>query len=119
MTEWMRPNELISQLQLGDLVEFRRDTSLTYYHWGVYIDVEDGIKMIAHFSTEHGDFGENENTKVELSGKLLHGSSAHVRADPYVTVAGNSDKVRINNYLDIRYNPFPRKSNLFEFFMKI
>jgi hypothetical protein len=39
--------------------------------------MEDGIKVIIHFSTEHGDF-ENPNAKHEFKGKLIHGSLAHV-----------------------------------------
>jgi hypothetical protein len=103
VTEWMPAAELIYFLELGDLIEFSRGS---YYHWAVYVGVEDGVKTVVHFSTEAGDF-EDLSTKTELRSKLLRGSSAHVRVDTFLTVAGNSDRVRINNYLDSKYAPFP------------
>ncbi|KAI6176254.1 GATOR complex protein NPRL3 [Aphelenchoides bicaudatus] len=108
VSEWIPPSELLPYLELGDLIEFDRSSRsrIGYYHWAVYAGVEDGIKTVIHFSNEHGDF-ESQDVKMEFKGKLINGSLAHIRADPYISVVGQSLYARINNSLDRHYDPFP------------
>ncbi|KAI6236124.1 NC domain-containing protein [Aphelenchoides besseyi] len=106
-TGWIKPSELLAHLEVGDLIEFDRShTNVPYYHWAVYLGFEDGERVVIHFSTEHGDFGDL-GTKAEVRNKLYRGSSAHVRVDPFTAVAGVSTRARINNQLDLKYSPYP------------
>lgn len=66
--------------------------------------MEEGVKMLCHFSNDGSDFGND--SKVELSTKLIRGSSAHVRVDPFIDVAALS-RCRINNNMDLEVNPYP------------
>ncbi|KAI1714318.1 lecithin retinol acyltransferase domain-containing protein [Ditylenchus destructor] len=103
-TTWQRAADLSPKLELGDLVEFGRNR---YMHWGVYIGVINGIQCIAHISTDTGDFDDVDiSNKKELSSKIMHGSTAKVRSDPFFNIAGQ-DLCRVNNYLDGSRNPFP------------
>lgn len=103
-TSWQRAGDLSPKLELGDLVEFRRSR---YEHWGVYIGMMNGIQCIAHISTDNGDFDDVDvSNKKSLSSKILHGSTATVRSDPFFQIAGQ-DLCRVNNYLDGSRNPFP------------
>jgi HRAS-like suppressor 3 len=101
-TKWQKPSELAPRLELGDLVEFNRGR---YQHWGIYIGLQNGIQCIAHISTDQGDF-DGVSNKKELTSKIIHGSTAEVRSDPFFVVAGQ-DLCRVNNYLDDSRSPFP------------
>uniref|UniRef100_A0A915EDU2 LRAT domain-containing protein n=1 Tax=Ditylenchus dipsaci TaxID=166011 RepID=A0A915EDU2_9BILA len=62
-TRWKKPVELAEHLELGDLVEFKRNR---YEHWGIYIGMREEL-----------------GNKKEFSSKLIHGSTAEVRSDPF------------------------------------
>ncbi|KAI1713026.1 lecithin retinol acyltransferase domain-containing protein [Ditylenchus destructor] len=102
---WRKGVELEPKLSMGDLVEFDRGM---YRHWGVYIGIYNGVPSIAHLSTDDGDFDGAGNCSKKCSSKIVKGSSATVRIDPFMKVAKNDD-VRCNNAFDYRFSrtPFP------------
>jgi len=105
-TDWKRSEELILEIELGDLVEIKRPlkNNCGYYaHWVVYIGKQKGVDRVSHISTETSDFGGN---KKEIAAKCLSKLKPEVRFDDFLTVIGD-DQCRINNSLDTQRRPFP------------
>ncbi|KAI1702685.1 lecithin retinol acyltransferase domain-containing protein [Ditylenchus destructor] len=99
---WRKGELLAPKLSIGDLVEFQR---AYYRHWGVFIGDHDGTPSIIHLSTNDGDFDGAGNSSKKCSSKILHGSTATVRIDPFLKVAKDDD-VRVNHF-DYSCPPLP------------
>uniref|UniRef100_A0AC34QHR9 LRAT domain-containing protein n=1 Tax=Panagrolaimus sp. JU765 TaxID=591449 RepID=A0AC34QHR9_9BILA len=107
VSDWMTADEILNELELGDLIEFSRPigSSISYAHWALYIGYFDNAHYAVHLSTENSDFGLENKTEIK-SKMTFNGSSAHVRSDS-IHIIANGSFCRINNSLDARLNPFP------------
>ncbi|CAJ0931476.1 unnamed protein product, partial [Mesorhabditis belari] len=114
-TKWMTGEELIDQLEPADLVEFSRTIALAgrkrrvYAHWGIYIGrLHDEEHYVVHISTSDGDFDvrPGQDSIGQIGTKIADGSSATVRSDKFLEVAG-TDQCRINNLMDRQVKPLP------------
>ncbi|KAK6747041.1 hypothetical protein RB195_000344 [Necator americanus] len=118
VSEWIPAQEIERFLELGDLVEFRRVATIggapraIYTHWALYIGRHDETPLVVHLSGDDNDFekfGRSGDRKLDSfsgSSGLLKASTAEVRCDPLLAVAGD-DLVRINNGHDADHRPFP------------
>ncbi|KAL8562986.1 hypothetical protein ACOMHN_004678 [Nucella lapillus] len=93
-------SRLLSQLEVGDLLQFPRGV---YSHWAVYI----GEGEVAHLA---GDDDDGINGKVDsthlftICGQNFR--KAFVKVDRFLEVAGRSKAIR-NNRKDKQFEPLP------------
>ncbi|KAK5967804.1 hypothetical protein GCK32_005997 [Trichostrongylus colubriformis] len=112
--EWLSAEEIVPHVQLGDLLEFRRVTSIggapraIYTHWALYIGRHEDLPLVVHLSGGEGDFdkGSKLDSLSSGPGNVIRACTAQVRCDPLLAVAGE-DLLRINNAHDVDHQPFP------------
>uniref|UniRef100_A0A0K0EUY7 LRAT domain-containing protein n=1 Tax=Strongyloides venezuelensis TaxID=75913 RepID=A0A0K0EUY7_STRVS len=109
-TPWTSAKKLVDQLEIGDLIEIKRNSLLgisIYKHWAVYVGCYNGFHEVVHFSNKEG-----ANKVVNQFGNLISAvfsirdRKSSVRIDNFFNVCGN-DKCRINNSMDKYHKPLP------------
>nr|KAG5696928.1 hypothetical protein BaRGS_015892 [Batillaria attramentaria] len=102
-TELRKHNEeLLDELEDGDLIEFPRGV---YSHWAVYV----GDGYVVHLAGDEND-GINAQMNPAVIGSLSgkRNNKATVRKDDFWDVVGDS-RAEKNNSKDRRYKPRPKK----------
>ena len=93
---------VLSDLQVGDLIEFPRGY---YSHWGVYVGNEDIVHLAGE---EAGNDGINANLDsghlFTVCGKRFN--KAYAKVDNFLDVAASS-RAKINNDKDKKCKPYP------------
>ncbi|KAK6062263.1 hypothetical protein COOONC_00062 [Cooperia oncophora] len=126
-SEWLRAEEIVQHVELGDLLEFRRVLNIAgvpanyilniagvptnykdFQHWAVYIGRHEGLPFVIHLSGSEGDSGRTGSSKFDSFSSGPAEAKAEVRRDPLMAVSGK-DRVRINNAFDAYRQPFPPK----------